>query len=109
MTSAVINITLRGSNKSSLITSSIYVYKWLNTYVIVTPCLHVSSSQVGVRFHHLRIPHKETLSRCPLMQLALCLLSMISLGKSDKEEDLTYQVAYADDLSGGGKTLNLRS
>ena len=37
------------------------------------------------------------------------LLSMISLGKSDKEEDRTYQVAYADDLAGGGNVLNLRS
>ena len=34
---------------------------------------------------------------------------MVSLGKSDKEEDRTYQVAYADDLAEGGKVLNLRS
>ena len=37
------------------------------------------------------------------------LLSMISLGKSAREDEQTYQVAYADDLARGGKISNLRT
>ena len=45
----------------------------------------------------------------PAYAVGIVPLLTISLSRPENEEDRTFKFAYADDLAGGGKIVNLRS